>query len=109
MKKICSIISILALFYNYTYSQDSYEGVVLLNTKHIQTPLYEKPNGKISLYIINDTIKENYFIIYIKKISGKYAYVEASAVLFDTIPKKGWIEIKHLGIYPNNYSKPILL
>jgi hypothetical protein len=85
-------------------------GAVLLN-KQQQVPLLDN-KGNIISYIMDDTIKEDYFGIFIFKISHNLAYVSASATLYDTIPRKGWIQTKYLGIYPsssfkiNLYSKP---
>lgn len=45
-------------------------------------------NGNFTT-IINDTIKEDYYSIHIMSIKGKKAYVSASTIYHDTIPKIG--------------------
>jgi hypothetical protein len=77
----------------------------VLYYKQIKIPLFDG-KGKVVCYIIDDTIKEDYYGIIIKKIDKKrnLAYVYASAILYDTIPKAGWIETKYLGVYPSNFS-----
>ena len=82
--------------------------------KNIKIPLYKNNNSKIVNYeIINDTVKEEYYSLYIDKIKRKHVLVEAYTP-FDRIKKVGWINIKYLGIYPssffkiNLYSKPNL-
>jgi hypothetical protein len=72
---------------------------VLLIPYHQPIPLTDR-KGVITDYIINDTIKEDYQSLVIKKVRRDKAYVEASAILYDTIPKYGWIELKYLEIYP---------
>ncbi|MPM49013.1 hypothetical protein SDC9_95741 [bioreactor metagenome] len=37
-------------------------------------------------------------------VKGKKAYVSASKILHDTIPKIGWIETKYLGIYATDWT-----
>lgn len=85
---------------------------VLMPPKNNKIPLYQNLyNKNINYIIINDTIKEEYYSLYIDKIKGKLVFVEAYTP-FDTVKKKGWIDIKYLGIYPsssfkiNLYSKP---
>lgn len=85
----------------------------ILFKKQQQVPIVNN-KGKVTCYIINDTIKEDYYVVTIFKISHNMAYVSASATLYDTIPRQGWIKTKYLGIYPssflkiNLYSKPDL-
>lgn len=76
---------------------------VLLFQKQQKVPLLDS-KGKVIRYIMNDTITEDYFNINILKLSHNLAFVNASGTLHDTIPQKGWIKTKYLGIYPSNFS-----
>jgi hypothetical protein len=76
---------------------------VLLKEKHIDIPILND-SGKVILVIKNDTIKEDYYTVYIKKIKNDMAYVMAASIFFDTIPRFGWIDLKHLQILPAKYS-----
>lgn len=77
---------------------------VILFEKQRKVPISNN-NGEVICYIMNDTITEDYFGISIMKIKNNRAYVSASATLYDTLPKIGWIQTKYLGIYPNKFSK----
>jgi len=76
---------------------------VVLFSKQQLVPILDN-NRRVKCYIMDDTIKENYYVLKIKKINRNYVYVSASAAIFDTIPREGWINIKNLGIYPSNFS-----
>lgn len=80
----------------------------ILIPKHVRVPIYDKPKGKKVDYIMNDTLKEDYFTVIIKQQSDSFFFVSASTVQ-DTLERQGWIEMRHLGIYPNNYSEPVIL
>lgn len=108
--RIINLVSLLIVFcVSYSYSQIPCNCSVLLNKKQVKVGIYQKPGEKITSYIINDTIKETYYNIHIKKIAGDYAYVNTTTTIKDTGTKTGWIAIKYLGIYANNYSKPVVL
>lgn len=83
----------------------------VLIPKHVKISVYEEPdtNSKIVSFVMNDTINEDYVSANIMKIKNGFAYVSASAAIIDTISKSGWIKVELLGIYPNDYSKPIKL
>lgn len=78
---------------------------VVLYYKQIKVPLFDD-KGKVLCCVMNDTTTEDYFGVIIMKINknNRLAYVSASATLYDTIPKIGWIETKNLGIYPSKFS-----
>jgi hypothetical protein len=89
-------------------SQHNCNTLVLLKYNG-KAPLLKGPNGDIEFLISNDTIKEDYYILNILRTKENFAFVKASSVLYDTVPKYGWIEIRFLGIYVNNYSEPVVL
>lgn len=107
------IICPIFLFGQNTVSTKTSTCTAILFKQQQQVPLLNN-KGKVTCYIMNDTIKEDYYAVTIFKISHNMAYVSASATLYDTIPRQGWIKIKYLGIYPssffkiNLYSKPDL-
>lgn len=77
----------------------------ILIPDQVRVPIYNKPNnGKIINYIKNDTIKQDYFILDIAQIIDSFAFVQTYAVIYDTVPKIGWIKTKFLGIYPGRYD-----
>lgn len=76
----------------------------ILIPKQIEIPLYnEYGKHNIKNRIINDTIKEEYYILNIFKIVKQYALVSAFTP-FDSTHIKGWIKTQYLGIYPSNFS-----
>ena len=80
-------------------------GDAVLIPIHTQIPLYQKINGSIIDYTMNDTIREVYPFIGIYKIKGSFAKVEISEFEGEEyIQKVGWIETKYLGTNLNNYS-----
>jgi hypothetical protein len=93
----------------YIFGQDKMENKcncsVVLYYNQQKIPLFDE-KGKVIYYIMNDTITEDYYGAIIMKINKNHnlAYVNATATLYDTIPKIGWIEMKNLGIYPNKFS-----
>ena len=53
------------------------KGSALLIPKHSYIAIYDKPNGIQVDSVINDTINEDYVLIFIKQIKGKYAQIIA--------------------------------
>jgi len=85
---------------------------VIMIPKGIQIPLYSLSNkNEIKIHLLNDTIKEEYYIINIYSQEGKMFKISGAAP-HDTVNKNGWIESKYIGIYPSIfdeiklYSKP---
>jgi hypothetical protein len=115
MKFLNIILSSLILFQflscsgQKTSNDNKCDCAAILIPRHKTINIYDEPNGVKKYEIMNDTIKEDYFNIQIKNIQGDFAYVIASAVLYDTIPKQGWLKTEYIGIYPNNYSEDLKL
>jgi hypothetical protein len=82
-------------------------GAVLVKKDKIFN-VFDKPDGKVKYKIIDDTKKENYYSIGIINKTNDWAQIVFSA-LYDSTENKGWIKINNLGIYPGEYSKPLLL
>lgn len=76
---------------------------VILAQKQVKAPILNNNRDTIC-FIMNDTITEDYFGISIIEMKHNWAFVNASATLYDTIPKIGWIQTKFLGIYPSKFS-----
>ncbi|MEA4935446.1 hypothetical protein SDC9_95743 [bioreactor metagenome] len=76
---------------------------VVLFEKQIEVPILDN-KGKLIDYVVDDTLKEDYYTVIISKINHGMAYVDVRAPLYDTIPKIGWIEIKYLGIRPASHQ-----
>jgi hypothetical protein len=84
---------------------------VVLFEKQMEVPILDN-KGKTIYYVVDDTLKEDYYTAIISKIGHSMAYVDMKAPLYDTISKTGWVETKYLGIRPashqpiNLYKKP---
>ena len=83
------------------------KGSALLIPKHSYIAIYDKPNGIQVDSVINDTINEDYVLIFIKQIKGKYAQIIAQNTISNNIEKNGWIELKKYryqsGIYFSSF------
>lgn len=97
-----SVIFSLTIISCVTYKQQCSCGSIL-HDRQVDIPIYQK-NGSC-IIILDDTIKENYYNVYIMNIKNKRAYVNVSATLYDTIPKTGWVETKYLGIRGANWNE----
>ena len=84
------------------------KGSALLIPKHSYIAIYDKPNGIQVDSVINDTINEDYVLIFIKQIKGKYAQIIAQNTISNNIEKSGWIELNNIGINPASTS-PLFL
>jgi hypothetical protein len=78
---------------------------VIIILKGIQIPLYSESNKKeIITYLLNDTIKEEYYNINIYTQIEQMFKVSGSTP-HDTVNRNGWIETKYIGIYPSIFDE----
>lgn len=71
------------------------EVLIYKNQKKIN--VYSSYNkNKIVNYLINDTIKEDYFVIEILKSKNNRYQINATSIIHSGI--KGWIDLKNIGI-----------
>lgn len=105
MKKLLVIIITTICFSCRSYNVTENSATCLLFPKHHPALIFKKAGNCIIDTIINDTIKENYVLLNILKINHRYAKVEVQYTLSEK-REIGWIEKKHLGIYP--VSTPII-
>lgn len=99
-------ISLIIMLFNIAChnSHKCCKGSALLIPKHSYIAIYDNPNGIQVDSVINDTINEDYVLIFIKQIKGKYAQIIAQNTISNNIEKNGWIELKNIGINPASTS-----
>jgi hypothetical protein len=87
-----------------TFAQGKCNCDAIIIPKNQKIPLYhDTVSHRIAYKMINDTVKEEYYIVSIHAIAHRWAKIDG-VTPFDTIPKVGWIETKYLGIYPGSYT-----
>lgn len=85
-----------------------YSGVCLLIPHNEQVPIYSDYNKQeIKGYAINDDKIEDYPLIGIYAICGDMAFVDIEYLARSRDYIKGWIGIKHLGVFLNVHSEPL--
>lgn len=78
----------------------------LLSVDQIQIPIFENSQKKeVKYYILNDTIKEEYFLVQIIYKKGDLVKVKTASALQEDKISEGWTELKYLGIYTNPKNK----
>ena len=107
MNRFFYVIIILGIC-SCTSSISNISSTCLLVPKHQYVMLYSMSGGNTIVdSIINDTIKEDYVGVSMLKIKGRRAQIIAKNAI-SQIVSKGWIEKKHLGIYPVSTSLLLL-
>ncbi len=106
MKYQILLIFTLSLFSSCKAQESkNYDCSVIMTPKGIQIPLYSESNrNEIKIYLLNDTVKEEYYNLNIYSQVGQVFKVSGFTP-HDTVYKKGWIESKYTGIYPSIFDE----
>ena len=91
-----SLIALLYISCNLVLDTNCCNSDFVLIPMQQKIPLFQ--DGKVTQYIINDTVTENYFIGSVYSIDGEYAYIKGGYA-FDTTLIEGWIKTDYIGTY----------
>lgn len=102
MKYILSILLLHSCFsfqkQNIIESDNSWNALIFLN--QIEIPIYKEQNKKeILMFIKNDTINEDYYLIEVIKCHNNLAKIKAASGIREKEIIEGWMNVKDLGIY----------
>jgi hypothetical protein len=110
MRKLSVIISIIFIPYllNAQSSNKSENARVLIFKDQEGINVYcASDNNKIVNYLLNDTIKEDYYVIEVLGSKSNRYQINATSLLHSGI--KGWIELGNLGINTRSRDSKLLL
>ncbi|MHB1922988.1 MAG: hypothetical protein ACYCOO_12225 [Chitinophagaceae bacterium] len=101
--KLILIIPLLFLSYFHTKNkenQNSWPWNALLKVNQTKIPIYNNFNkDRVLYYIMNDTIKEEYFLINLIKKKKNFFQVKTASSFTEDKIREGWIQVKYIGIY----------
>lgn len=87
-------------------SDNAWPWNALICIDQVQIPVYNKAKKDVvSYFIMNDTIKEEYFLIQILSKNRNLVKVKTASAFEESKISEGWMELKYLGIYTNSKNK----
>jgi hypothetical protein len=110
MRKLSVIFSVTFIFYllNAQPSNKGESARVLIFKDQERIKVYSASNNsKIVNYLLNDTIKEDYYVIEVLGSKDNRYQISATSLLHSGI--KGWIELGNLGINTRSRDSKLLL
>lgn len=106
------IIIILYTFATFSASKKAvpnelWNALIKINQK--QLPIYSNyDKTKVSYYIKNDTLKEDYFELKVVKRHGDMFKIKFASARNENYIREGWIELKYVGVYLRPHGSSII-